>query len=131
MSVYKSCDNWFDFPAGMYCGLFVKEKTAKKLQKLLWRQTQEIKEFLTANKGNLLPMEWTLAYPSPDKEQTTVYFSDQSDSVDERIKLFDKACRMQHVDNGVFVSDKKWYEASKEVQAFYEEMYGEDGDGNE
>ena len=64
----------------------------------------------------------------PDKKQTTVYFSDRSDSIDERIKLFDKACRMQHVDNGVFVSDKKWNEASEEVKAFYEEMYGEDGD---
>lgn len=128
MSVYKSCDNWFNFPAGVYCGLFIKEKTAKKLQKLLWRHTQEIKEFLTANKGDLLPMDWTLAYPMPDKKQTTVYYSSQSYSVDERIKLFDKAYRLLHVDNGVFVSDKKWNEASKEVQAFYEEMYGEDGD---
>lgn len=126
MSVYKSCDNWFNFPAGMYCGVFVKEKTAKKLQKLLWRQTQEIKELLTANKDDLLPMEWTLAYPNPQKNQTTVYYSRQSDSVDERIKLFNKADRLQHIDNGVFITDLKYNEASKEVQEFYEEMYGDD-----
>ena len=122
MSVYKSYDKWFNLPAGCYCGVFVKEKTAKKLQKLLWMQTQEIKELLTAHKDDLLPMEWTLAYP--DGKQTSVYFSCQNDTVEERIKLFDKADRLRYVENGVFVTDKRWTEARDEVQAFYEEMYG-------
>lgn len=128
MSVHKSCDNWFNFPVGMYCGVLIKEKTAKKLQKILWKQTQEIKEFLTANKDDLLPMEWTLAYPNPDKKQTTVYYSSQSNSIDERIRLFDQTCRIHHVNNGVFISNKKWNEASEEVKEFYEKMYGEDND---
>lgn len=126
MSVKKSCDNWFDMPAGWYCGLFIKERTAKKLQKLLWRQTQELKEFLTANKDDCVSSHWTLAYPNPDKKQTTVYYTNNDDSVDERIALFDKSCRLRHLDGGLFITDSRYNEASKEVKDFYEEMYSED-----
>lgn len=128
MAVTKSSDNWFDMPAGCYCGLFIKEQAAKKLQKLLWRQTQEIKEFLTAHKEDCCVSHWTLAYPEPDKKQTTVYYTEtqSEDTVESRIKLFDKSERLRHIDGGIFVSDKMYNEAGEEVQKFYEEMYGEE-----
>lgn len=122
MSVYKSNDNWFVL---RYCGLLIKEKTAKKLQKLLWRQTQEIKELLIANKDDCVPGSWTLAYPEPEKKQTVVYYTCNDDTVDNIIKLFDKADRLSHVDNGVFVTDEKYNKASEDVKRFYEEMYGD------
>lgn len=127
MSVYRSNDNWFRLPAGCYCGVFIKERSAKKLQKLLWRQTQEIKDFLTANKEDLVPEAWTLAYPLPEKKQTVVHYVDTDDSVESRIALFDKADRLQHIDD-LFFTDKRYNEARKDVQNFYEEMY-EDVDG--
>ena len=127
MSVYRSNDNWFELPAGCYCGVFIKERSAKKLQKLLWRQTQEIKDFLTANKDDLAPASWTLAYPLPEKEQTVVHYIDTDDSVESRIALFNKVDRLRHISD-LFFTDKKYYEASKDVQKFYEEMY-ENADG--
>lgn len=125
MSVYKSNDNWFLLPAGCYCGLLIKEKTAKKLQKLLWRQTQEIKELLVANKDDCVPQYWTLAYPEPEKKQTVVYYTNNDETFESRIKLFDKADRLSHVDGGVFVTDKRYDKASEDVKRFYEEMYGD------
>lgn len=120
--VFKSTDNWFDFPAGCYCGVAVKEKTFKKLQKLLYRQTQEIKEFLVSNKEDIVPIDWTLAYP--DGKQTTIHYTRQNESVDDRIRMFDKAFNLRHLDNGLFISDSGICEAGKEVARFYEEMYG-------
>lgn len=126
--VYRSNDNWFELPAGCYCGVFIKEKSAKKLQKLLWRQTQEIKDFLIAHKDDCALAHWTLAYPLPDKKQTTVYYSrtDPGETIELRIGLFDKTDRLRHIDS-LFFTDKHYNEAAREVEAFYEEMYGDGG----
>lgn len=128
MKIIESSDNWFNVPAGMWCGLYIKERTAKKLQKLLYKQTQEIKKFLTSNKEDLVVSHWTLAYPPPEKEQTTIYYTveDDYDTVEERIKLFDKADRIKHIGKVFIIEDGDLIEARKEVQKFYEEMYGEE-----
>ena len=128
MKIIESSDNWFNVPAGMWCGLYIKERTAKKLQKLLYKQTQEIKKLLTSNKEDLVVSHWTLAYPPPEKEQTTIYYTvkDDYDTVEERIKLFDKADRIEHIGKVFIIEDGDPIEARKEVQKFYEEMYGEE-----
>lgn len=128
MKIIESSDNWFNVPAGMWCGLYIKERTAKKLQKLLYKQTQEIKKLLTSNKEDLVVSHWTLAYPPTEKEQTTIYYTvkDDYDTVEERIKLFDKADRIEHIGKVFIIEDGNPIEARKEVQKFYEEMYGEE-----
>lgn len=121
MTTYRSNENWFNLPSGCYCGVAIKEKTARKLQKLLWKQTEEIKDFLTAHKEDCVPYHWTLAYPNG--KQTTVHYTCPDTTVEERIKLFDKAGRINHIDN-LFVTNERYNKASEEVQWFYEEMYG-------
>ena len=130
MSVYRSNEKWFSMPFGGMCGLFIKDRAARKLQKLLWRQTQEIKDFLVAHKDDCLTYNWTLAYPMPDKKQTTVHYTDESETVEERLKWIDKTDRLTYVPD-LFVSDKQWNEASEEVRAFYEKMYGDENDDAE
>lgn len=128
MKIIESSDNWFDVPAGTWCGLYIKEKTAKKLQKLLYKQTQEIKKLLTSNKEDLIVSHWTLAYPNPEKEQTSVHYgvTDDYETVEDRIRLFDKAERIKHIDKLFIIQGVNTIEARKEVQKFYEEMYGEE-----
>lgn len=130
MSVKQSYEKWFNVPAGFYCGLYVKEKTAKKLQKLLWKQTQEIKQLLMSNIDDLAISEWTLAYPLPDKKQKTIYYTckeDEWDNIKNRIELINKADRIKYIDK-LFVSDKQGLEARKEVEQFYIDMYSEEGE---
>ena len=128
MKIIESSDNWFNVPAGMWCGLYIKERTAKKLQKLLYKQTQEIKKLLTSNKEDLVVSHWTLAYPPPEKKQTSIHYTveDDYDTVEERIKLFDKANKLEHISKVFIIKDGDPIEARKEVQKFYEEMYGEE-----
>ena len=124
--VTRSNDKWFDMPAGNYCGLLIKERTAKKLQKMLYRQTQEIKDLLMQNKEDLMPMSWTLAYPNG--EQTTVYYSDYfcDEDIERKIKLYNEASRLRYCNGGVFISDKTGIDARNEVKEFYKSMYGDD-----
>lgn len=129
MKIIESSENWFDVPIGVYCGLYIKEKTAKKLQKLLYKQTQEIKKLLTSNKEDLVVSHWTLGYPSPQKEQITIHYTvtkDSYDTVEDRIKLFDSSSRIRHIDKLFIIDTEDSLEARKEVKKFYEEMYGEE-----
>lgn len=128
MNIYESSDNWFDCPAGMWCGLYIKERTAKKLQKLLYKQTQEIKKLLTSNKEDLIVSHWTLAYPEPNKKQTDVYYGATNDyeTIEDRIKLFDKAERIRHINKLFIIQGENSIETRKELQKFYEEKYGEE-----
>lgn len=123
--VKKSSKKWFEMSSGIHCGVFLDEYAARKLSKLLWRQTQELKEFLTANKSHLCPSNWTLAYPNG--KQTVVKFSCLDDSVDDRIALLDKTDRLIYIKGGVFLTDKKYREAMEAVEAFYMEHY-DDGE---
>lgn len=116
----KSLDKWFDFPAGSFCGLVVREPSAKKLMKILYRQTQEIKEFLNQHKEDAAPSNWTLAYPGG--KQTVIRYTckqDEWDNVDSRIKLYDATARMRYIENGLFISSEKSLEAAKEAVAEY------------
>ena len=120
-------ERFFEMPVGQWCGFLIREDAAKKLQKILWRQTQEIKDFLTRNMDALEAANWTLAYiPS----QTTVNYFDSCsrEDVERRIALLNKADRLSFVPD-VFRTDKASLEAIEEVKAFYTEHYGENEGG--
>lgn len=120
----KSLDKWFDFPAGCYCGLVVKEATAKKLMKILYRQIQEIKEFLHQHKEDLATSNWTLVYPCG--EQTVIHYTyaDSLCSVDDRIKLYDKTAAMTYLKEGLYVSTETYTKANEEVKEKYYQITG-------
>lgn len=124
--VTRSNDKWFHMPAGHYCGVCIKEKTAKKLQKLLYRHSQEIKDLLTQHKEDLLEYHWTLAYPNG--KQTSVHYSPLrcEEDIDRAIKRYDGASRLQYCDGGVFISDKNGIDALNDVNEFYQSHYCDD-----
>lgn len=120
----KSLEKWFDFPAGCYCGLVVKEATAKKLMKILYRQTQEIKEFLHQHKEDLAASNWTLVHP--DGKQTVINFTcaNPFDSVDYRIKLYDKTAALRYIKEGLYISTEMYTRATEEVKEKYYQVTG-------
>lgn len=89
-------ERFFHMPIGCYCRFLIREAAAKKLQKILWRQTQEIKDFLTRNMDALESENWTLAHTP---EQTTVYFYDghSQEDLKHRIALINKMDRLAFV----------------------------------
>lgn len=123
-------ERFFQMPIGCYCGFLIREAAAKKLQKILWRQTQEIKDFLTRNMDALESANWTLAYTP---EQTTVHYYDghSQEDLKNRIVLVNKMDRLIFVPD-VFRTDRTYVEAMDEVKAFYTDHYGESegGDGH-
>lgn len=120
----KSLDKWFDFPAGCYCGLVVKEATAKKLMKILYRQTQEIKEFLHQHKEDLATSNWTLVYPYGKQAVIHYTCADPLCSVDDRIKLYDKTAAMTYLKEGLYVSTETDTKANEEVKEKYYQITG-------
>ena len=120
----KSLDKWFDFPAGCYCGLVVKEATAKKLMKILYRQTQEIKEFLHQHKEDLATSNWTLVYPCGKQTVIHYTYADPFSSVDDRIKLYDKTAAMTYLKEGLYVSTETDTKANEEVKEKYYQITG-------
>lgn len=120
----KSLDKWFDFPAGCYCGLVVKEAAAKKLMKILYRQTQEIKEFLHQHKEDLATSNWTLVYPCGKQTVIHYTYADPFCSVDDRIKLYDKTAAMTYLKEGLYVSTETYTKANEEVKEKYYQITG-------
>ena len=120
----KSLDKWFDFPAGCYCGLVVKEATAKKLMKILYRQTQEIKEFFHQHKEDLATSNWTLVYPCGKQTVIHYTYADPFCSVDDRIKLYDKTAAMTYLKEGLYVSTETYTKANEEVKEKYYQITG-------
>jgi len=115
-------------PIGIYSGFLIREAAAKKLQKILWKQTQEIKDFLTRNMDALEAAEWTLAYTP--KQITVQYYNRHSrEELERRIALLDKVDRLNFVPD-VFKTDSAYAEAMKEVEEFYTEHYGKDEGGD-
>jgi len=127
--VERCNERFFDLPLTDYFGVLIREAAAKKLQKILLRHTQEIKDFLIQNMDALESSNWTLAYtPS----QTVVYYYDRYSKEDLkcRISLIDKTDLLSFVSD-VFRTDKAYDEAMDEVEAFYEEHYSEGNEGHD
>lgn len=76
----------YDYTAGTYCGVLVKEHVMRKLVALQAKHLEAVKRLLTdeAERGNVFPSMWTLHYPGG--EQTTVNFISKDDDVYQRIK---------------------------------------------
>lgn len=115
-------------PAGQWCGVFVEEKAAGQLQEILRRHAKEVADFLHDRKDALLPHHWTLAYPNG--KQKTVYYAitaDQEYEIDNRIALFERACELKYIDDGVYLSDNKWsIETDSEVIKYFTELHKSD-----
>lgn len=58
-------------------------------------------------------------------KQTTIYYSSSegAENLEHRIKFFDKSHMLNYVENGVFLTDKSFNDASGEVKRFYEKYY--------
>lgn len=87
MSDYKMHEGTlYDYTAGVYCGVLVKERVMKKLALLQTKHLEDVKRLLSdaADKGEVFSSSWTLHYP--DGKQTTVRYIDTETDVQERIK---------------------------------------------
>ena len=117
-------EKFFNMNAGGYNGVLLRENLAKKMMKLLYKQSQEIKELLVQNLDEVETTNWTLVYP--EGKQTAIYYIVEGDDKMQRIKLFNREAKLEYCKDGVFSTDKKGSEALRDVIAFYEEKYGED-----
>lgn len=115
----KCIEKYFDMPMGCYCGVLIKETMAKKLQKLLYKQNQDIKELLASDLSQVEISNWTLAYP--DGKQTSIKYFEQSTNEEklERIKLIDQTAKVKYCENGVWNTNKKYNEARNDVEDSY------------
>lgn len=109
----KSIEKFYDMPMGGYCGVLIREKQAKRLMKLLHKQSQEIKELLASNLDQLEVSNWTLAYPESKQVAFNFYTPSTDKEKIERISLIDKAKQVQYCKDGVFVVDE--YNKAKDV----------------
>lgn len=102
----KSIESFFDAPMGGYAGVLIREKKAKKLAKLLYKQNQEVKELLASDLDDLEVSHWTLAYPKGEQTGVTYYSEHEGDSAKlHRISLLDKSKLMRYCEKGVFIAD--------------------------
>lgn len=119
----KSIEKFYDMPMGTYCGVLIRENTAKKLAKLLYKHNQEIKELLASDLSQVEVSNWSLAYP--DGKQTSFKFYVESPDKEkiERINLIDRTKLIEFCKDGVFISDSyanaknvymNWYEKTNE-----------------
>lgn len=108
----KSLEKFFDVNMGCYSGVLVREDVAKKLSKILYKQTQELKEFLVANIDALEVSDWTLAYPDGKQTSVTYYNPDKTkDDVMYRINLINKDKIMTYKPDVFLASNMKDAEA--------------------
>lgn len=118
----KSLEKFFDMPMGVYCGVLMREKTAKKLAKLLYKHNQEIKELLASDLDQIEVSNWSLAHPE-GKQTNFKFYMESSDSEKlERINLLDRTSLISFCEDGVFISDTysnaptvymEWYNNTK------------------
>ncbi|MBZ9536821.1 hypothetical protein KGR20_21920 [Cytobacillus oceanisediminis] len=119
----KSIEKFFDMPMGCFCGVLIREKTAKQLAKLLYKHNQEIKELLASDLNQIEVSDWSLAYP--EGKQTSFKFYIESSDKEKlgRINLIDRTKLISYCEDGVFIVDHyqnakdvymDWYENSKE-----------------
>ena len=108
MSNLKAIKTYFDMPAGMYCGLLLEKRLGIRMQKLLMKQEQEIRELLAANIDETEVSECTLVYP--DGEQTNLRYFDPSKLNDEKfrkVELFSKSHSITKCDEVFLATDSK------------------------
>jgi hypothetical protein len=108
--LYKhiSPDIWFNMPVGCYCGLLLNKRLGIRMQKLLMKQTQEIKELLLANLDETEASHWSLCYPN-GKQETYNYIDKSLGGEDEkrqRVGWLNKAYNVRRQER-VFIGDHR------------------------
>lgn len=113
----------YDYTAGVYCGVLVKEPVMRKLAGLQAKHLEEVKRLLTdeADRGNVFPSMWTLHHPGG--KQTTVNFISKDDDVYQRIKNATTGAQPRHIPL-VFIAS-----SMDEAEAMADERYLELGQG--
>ena len=101
----KSIEQFYDMPMGVYCGVLLRGKMAKKLAKLLYKQNQEIKELLASDLSQIEASNWTLAYPNGEQTVIKFYTPSSEQQKLERIKLINKPKVIEHLKDGVFIAN--------------------------
>lgn len=109
----------YDYTAGVYCGVLVKEPVMRKLAGLQAKHLEEVKRLLTdeADRGNVFPSMWTLHHPGG--EQTTVNFISKDDDVYQRIKNATTGAQPRHIPV-VFIAS-----SMEEAKAMADERHSE------
>jgi len=113
----------YDYTAGAYCGVLVKEHVMRKLAGLQAKHLEEVKRLLIdeADRGNVFPSMWTLHYPGG--EQTTVNFIPKGDDVYQRIKNATTGAQPRHIPV-VFIAS-----SMEEAKAMADARHSELGQG--
>jgi hypothetical protein len=119
---YKKYDGTLFSISSYACGVLVKEKTMKRLAGLYSKHLEEVKTILKdeAERGNVFPYMWTLAYP--DGKQTNVTYIDESRSVDSAIRCA-TLCNQPIESKLVFISSSM-DDAKKQAEEYYEQQKG-------
>lgn len=63
--------NYYKIEARPVCSVFLDEYLMKKVNKVLYKYTQEIEALLENNNEHLIPEQWSLVYPN--KKQVSFY----------------------------------------------------------
>lgn len=76
----------FNYHAGAFCGVLVKERIMKKLASLQAKHLEEVQSLLAdgVDKNEVFPYEWTLHYPKG--KQTVIAFISTKTDVRQSIK---------------------------------------------
>lgn len=126
--VITGADKYFNLPAGCYCGLVLEKKLAIRVQKLLTKQAEELKELIGSRIDEAHVSSWTLAYPNG--EQTTVnYTSSVENTLQDkkyRLKLLQSSQRITALDHFYFVESSSYSDARNAAAENYEELYSAD-----
>jgi len=117
----KSIEKFFDMPMGVYCGVYLREKVAKRVAKLLFKQTQELKELLASDLDQIEISEWTLAYPNGKQETVRFYTPTNNEEKLKRINVLQKLKLIDCLKDGVFIADSM-EDAENKYMGFYENI---------
>ena len=107
----------------IYCGVLVNEKVMKKLNKIIYKNQEEIKKVLTDNIETLYSYDWGLAYPNG--KQTEVSFALKKDKdIGDRIKNM-KIMAPEYKPEVYFVTETYSKETEAIIKAI-EDMHNEE-----
>lgn len=111
----------YQYSAGVYCGVIMKQNVMKKLAKLQAEHLREVKKILTdgADNGDVFPHMWTLHHPNG--VQTMVHFIDKGADVYENINYAITHQQPVHL-NKVFIAS-----SMDEAKQMADELHQETG----
>jgi len=114
----------YDYTAGVYAGVLVKEAVMRKLVRLQQKNLEEVKRVLSdgLDNGEVFSSSWTLHYPAG--EQIEVSFIDPNEDVRRRIKVATtthqpKVCPLvfiaESMDEAKLMADARYAELGEDV----------------